>query len=135
MYLELYQMNDTINTINKRKTLVKNMNITFKKTTNILTPYIKIYDPDQLEMYNYAYIEELARYYYITNSEPEPNGIIYLQLEVDVLESYKSEILGSRKVNFIQKVEPVITILESKNGVIPETSYVLSSVAKTDDSE
>lgn len=133
MYMELYQVAESHNTINKEKVLVTSMNISFKKQTNILRPYIKIYYPNGVEMFNYAYIEELGRYYFITNVEPYPNDIYYLQFEVDVLESYKIDILESRKVDFIQKVEPVINILESVNGVKPETSYVLSTVAKTDD--
>ena len=128
--MELFQVQDSINTLNKQKTLVTGMNITLKKQTNILTPYLKIYYPNGIEEFNYAYIDELARYYFITNIEPYPNDIYYLQLEVDVLETYKEDILESKKIEFIQKVEPILTILESSNSDELETNYILTTVAK-----
>lgn len=135
MFLELYQVEDNHNTINKEKTLIDTMNITFKRKTNILTPVIKIKYDGGVEMFNYAYIDELARYYFITNIEPYPNNIYYLHLEVDVLETYKEDILSSRKVEFKQKVKPVTSIVESVGGAEPETSYILTTVAKTGDVE
>lgn len=131
MFLELYQVEDTFNTINKRKTLVTSMNINFRKNTNILAPKLNLYYPNGLEMFNYAYIDELNRYYFVVNVEPQPNDVYIVQLEIDVLESYKMDILLSRKVKFKQNVEPILTILESYSGEIQDTSYILTTLAKT----
>lgn len=132
MYMELYQVEDTHNTMNKEKTLVTSMNIHFKKQTNILRPYIKILYDGGIEMFNYAYIDELARYYFITNVEPFPNNIYYLQLEVDVLETYKADIMKINKVNYHNKVMTDLKIIES--DYIPQApSYIISTLGGVTD--
>lgn len=131
MELQLFKTKETINTMNKEKILVDTFEISFKSQTDILTPYIKIYYPEQIELVNYAFIPELNRYYHITNVEPMNNKIIYLQLEVDVLETYKTDILSSRKVQFIQKVEPIIEVIKSTEPLESEFSYILTTLGKT----
>lgn len=133
MELQLYNTKETINTMNKEKILVDTFEISFKSQTDILTPYIKIYYPEQIELVNYAFIPELNRYYHITNVEPMNNKIVYLQLEVDVLETYKTDILESRKVQFIQKVEPILEIIKSNEPLESEFSYILTTLGKTGD--
>lgn len=131
MELQLFKTKETINTMNKEKILVDTFEISFKSQTDILTPYIKIYYPEQIELVNYAFIPELNRYYHITNVEPMNNKIVYLQLEVDVLETYKTDILESRKVQFIQKVEPILEIIKSTEPLESEFSYILTTLGKT----
>lgn len=127
MYLELYQVEDTTNTMNKIKLLVHTTEITFKTQTNILAPYLKVYIPNGLEQFNYAYIDELARYYFITNIEPNPNGVMFLQLEVDVLESFRVDIMKANKVNFHNKVKTDLKIIESDYEPA-KPSYIISTL-------
>lgn len=131
MELQLFKTKEAINTMNKEKILVDTFEISFKSQTDILTPYIKIYYPEQIELVNYAFIPELNRYYHITNVEPMNNKIVYLQLEVDVLETYKTDILSSRKIQFIQKVEPILEIIKSTEPLESEFSYILTTLGKT----
>lgn len=52
-------------------------------------------DNELADVYNYCYITELDRYYYIVNKRIISNKLIELQLETDVLMTYKNDILNS----------------------------------------
>lgn len=45
--------------------------------------------------FNYIYIPELCRYYYVTDSTISEDGFVQLQCKVDVLKSFKTDILAS----------------------------------------
>ena len=45
--------------------------------------------------FNYIYITELRRYYYVLDSTIREDGFVQLQCKVDVLKSFKNDILGS----------------------------------------
>ena len=42
--------------------------------------------------FNYIYIEELRRYYYVVDSTIMEDGFVQLQCKVDVLKSFKADI-------------------------------------------
>lgn len=46
---------------------------------------------------NYAYVPQWKRYYFINDITLESDGLIALSMEVDVLMSYKSNILSSKQ--------------------------------------
>lgn len=46
--------------------------------------------------YNYCYIPDLNIYYFITNSDIRRNGLVYITLHIDVLQTYKEQILKSK---------------------------------------
>ena len=45
--------------------------------------------------FNYIYIPELRRYYYVVDSTIREDGFVQLQCKVDVLKSFKADILAS----------------------------------------
>ena len=45
--------------------------------------------------FNYIYIPELRRYYYVEDSTIREDGFVQLQCKVDVLKSFKNDILAS----------------------------------------
>ena len=45
--------------------------------------------------FNYIYISELRRYYYVVDSTIREDGFVQLQCKVDVLKSFKADILSS----------------------------------------
>ena len=45
--------------------------------------------------FNYIYIQELRRYYYVVDSTIRRDGFVQLQCKVDVLKSFKTDILAS----------------------------------------
>lgn len=92
MEIRLYNTTDSNNTINKKLTGEKIYNVIFKDNANIINPTIKIRTNDIIT-FNYAYIPTFNRYYFINDIDIEPNRITTLKLDVDVLESFKDDIL------------------------------------------
>ena len=64
-----------------------------RQSTDIIDPVINIEYDDPTE-YNYVYIEDFGRYYFITGCSVIRTGLWQLNLHVDVLGSYKSQILA-----------------------------------------
>ena len=61
--------------------------------SSITNPNITIEDDSSIINYNYAYIEDFNRYYFIENITSICAGLWNVQFRVDVLMSFKSEIL------------------------------------------
>ena len=68
-----------------------NIDIQILSPSSVVRPTIKVSSGLIGQGVNYVYIQELERYYYITDWVME-NGYIQLSLEVDVLMSFKSAI-------------------------------------------
>jgi len=129
MLLELYYTEDTYNTINKDLNLITSMNIDVFNKVNILTPEIILKLDNSFNNFNYAYIDEFERYYFITNIEPKNKYIHVLHLEVDVSETYKDDILNSKRMKYDNRVKPDIEIISSDTeNTSNEISYVLSTM-------
>lgn len=97
MKLILYTSTSDENVIGKNLVESGQYDITFKRTNSITEPVILLYSPLPLSA-NYGRIEELGRYYFIDGIETLVNGIYRLSMRVDVLETYKDEILSSMGV-------------------------------------
>lgn len=69
-----------------------------KDDTSILNPMIKIYSTSNLSGYNYMYIPEFGRYYYINDISSPRNNEWDISAHVDVLETYKTAILANSAV-------------------------------------
>ena len=93
MELILYNVKDAHNVIGKTLNEVSRVNITMKKTEDIEKPTIVLTDTGTT--YNYARIPFFNRYYFIDEFKRGTNGLITLALSVDVLETYKDDILNS----------------------------------------
>ena len=78
--------------INKNLTELTTINITLYLDTNVVTPVFKL--KNFLNNANYMYVPDLHRYYYINNYTLS-NQCVYLHCSVDVLTTYKTEILNS----------------------------------------
>lgn len=62
--------------------------------TNILHPIIKLAHNSDNVLYNYCYIPDFHRYYFMKLDSIE-NGIDYFRCDVDVMKSWYSDICGS----------------------------------------
>ena len=90
MELKIYNNNSNTNVLNKNITLVNTLDFSLKIDNSILQPVLI------LKNYmggNYCYIEKFKRYYYITDIKLLTGGLYQLQLEVDVLMTYKDIIM------------------------------------------
>lgn len=93
MNVILCNNNSEPNKINKNISNLLTLSGNLKEETSILNPVVLIEIEDPAE-YNYAYIPEFNRYYFINDIVSVRNGIWRISMTVDVLMSFKSSILN-----------------------------------------
>lgn len=86
----LYKTDSAPNVIDKTLSNPKQIIGTLRQKTDVINPYIEI--ATNPVGYNYCYIQELLRYYFISDYTLVRNGIFGLRLNIDVLETYRTEI-------------------------------------------
>lgn len=93
MTITLYHNDSDKRTVNKTLTNAGALSgAVIIDDTSILSPRLKVRDNGIIAVqYNYCYIADFKRYYYITDITVS-NGYIYLDCKVDVLMSYANEI-------------------------------------------
>lgn len=97
MRIIFYTNNSDSNELNKNINLITELNCNVNKDNlDVLSPilFLSYFDIKELNI-NYCYIEELNRYYFIDSYTIEKNNLIKLQLETDVLMTFKNDILLS----------------------------------------
>lgn len=92
MTITLYNCTDSTNRIDK--TVGEGLTVTgvMKNALDIDNISMDIQTPVETFKYNYCYVQELKRYYFIQTPVIAPNGIMTLPLVCDVLMSFKSTI-------------------------------------------
>lgn len=93
MEIKLYISSDETNKIDKTITNEIVLTGTIKDETSVINPIILI-EADNLTQYNYCYIPLFKRYYFIKDITVVRNHLFRLFLDIDVLMSYKDEILN-----------------------------------------
>lgn len=110
MKIQFYNNHSGINIINKDLDKVgEEINFTLKEDTNIINPVLKLggYNGG-----NYCYIPDFNRYYFIDNYNLNSQGIYELFLSVDVLATYKDDLLSGKLL--IKSDESGIKYLDNK---------------------
>ena len=92
MNITLYQTTAEQNRLNKTLNNALSLSGTLREETSVTSPSIVIEHSNPVG-YNYAYIPAFGRYYYINDITSVRNGIWRLSLSVDVLMTYRSDIL------------------------------------------
>lgn len=69
-----------------------------KENTSVLKPVIIIRSSDNIFSYNYMYIQEFGRYYFIDDIISVNNNLWEIHAHVDVLETYATAILSNSAV-------------------------------------
>lgn len=96
MDMYLYNTMDDNNILNKTLIDEKHiLEIRLKQPVDIINPNI-ILRNDGFLLYNYAYIPEFQRYYFIENITNKNKDTFEILLKVDVLMSFKDDILLSK---------------------------------------
>lgn len=131
MRLYLYRTNDLNNVVDKTLTNETILNINLKRDTDIIRPKIPLAKSGVIDLktFNYAYIPDLNRYYFINVVESINNNVDVLLLEVDVLMSYNAEIKTGIKtyvadVSPTYKADNIYSANSDKNTVIKIDSDV-----------
>lgn len=133
MDLLLYEMKDDHNTINKKLYDELSLPIQLTAQVDVLSPILRLENGSWLNNKNYAYIPAFNRYYFINRRSIINYNLIELYLEVDVLESFKGDILGSKQVYYSQGVYVDIITQLSNKRVNHEVSYVIATLGSDDD--
>lgn len=128
--IQFYQIRDSYNTIGKtnNRTALFTMNVPLKKDTDILKPELLLYVTESLEVMNYCYISDFNRFYFIEDMEQVRENLYRIKCKVDVLESYKIQILNSKDIEFINSVEVLQANINATETEPLEVSYVLSTI-------
>lgn len=93
--LILYKTADPRNKIEKTLTGGKKILITLKRDESKETPRIKVSNSQLSDNYNYAYIDTFERYYFINSTTKLNYSLSELELETDLLTTYKTSVLAS----------------------------------------
>ena len=92
MHIDLYINTDDVRVFPKQPQLVSQHTGTIRGELNVYTPTIRI-AVDNPVSFNYVYIQELNRYYYVENTIVPCTGMIDITLKCDVLQSHYAEII------------------------------------------
>lgn len=93
MNITLYVNSSEKNKIGKNITAVDTLQGSIKGESSIINPVILIEYNDPTA-FNYVYIDTFGRYYFVKDVTVVRNNLLRLQLTVDVLESFKTQILA-----------------------------------------
>ena len=91
--INLYVCSDENNKLNKSN-LTDLISLTgyFRSEVSVMNPVIQIETTTNISGYNYAYISDFSRYYFITEIKAVRTGLWELTLKVDVLMTYHVQI-------------------------------------------
>lgn len=92
MYINLYSNTSPANFVNKQITEVISLEGTIREPTSIIDPVVTI-DKDTPMGFNYVHIPIFRRYYFVTGISSQSNGLVGVSMHVDVLMTYKTEIM------------------------------------------
>ncbi len=93
MEVKLYNNNSETNVLYKNLTNEIVYTGTLRDSANIYNPSILVSTSEMLSDYNYCYIPQFNRYYYINDIDIYRNGVWILNLKCDVLMSFKDDII------------------------------------------
>lgn len=139
MNIILYKNQSEKNKINKVLTTVATITGTLRDKSSVVNPDIVIEYNDPTG-FNYCYIDEFERYYFVENVVVLNNKLIQLNLRVDVLESFKTAILqqhiiigkSTNKIdeylpdeNLVVNVKTKTDIVNFPNGLLNDGEFIL----------
>ncbi len=137
MIIYLYNNESPRNKITKSITLLSTLTGTLKGETNVVSPIIRI-DNSTFPVFNYAYIPDFGRYYYLRDVKEIRANIWDISLISDPLMSFninsvsgmvvESEHNGSNYLehrHFIRNVKTKTDIITFSNGLLNSGEYIL----------
>lgn len=143
MELHLIINESATNVINKELEVAHTIPLNIRNDVDIVNPRLFLTEVAgvQFSHFNYAYITEFDRYYFITDREYVKHKTWLLTLECDVLETYKADILASY-ANYSRAIKPddyvdfstdrqvlkQIDIYKSDTILENESSIILSTI-------
>lgn len=131
MLVKLYSIKHDYRLMNKdlQNPLYK-LNINILRSTDMLYPVLEVYSKYNLKNANYMYIDIFERYYFIERVDIIRNDFYRLKCKVDVLESYKDDILNTNEVVYSNSVKVRQQLLDATNTIQPEVHYILTTIGE-----
>lgn len=146
MKLLLYAVDDGDNVINKVLPTPVEVDIRLSNDVDVIMPMIILRDVVGVnyDHFNYVFIEDLERYYFIDKIAKVNNRDSWLYLSCDVLETYKAQILNSHArvkrnlktgdyvdVNLDRNVYQSVMLYNSDKGLVDgEKTTILTVLEK-----
>ena len=96
--ISLFKTASENNRVVKALTNEKQLSGELRNQTSVLKPTIRIESADNISGYNYCYISEFGRYYYITDIVSVRTNCFIIYLRCDVLMSYSAQIKSLRPI-------------------------------------
>ena len=97
MQINLYKNLSEVNTIGKTLTEESVRTGTLKDGCSVLSPSV-VLTGENLSGFNYAYIPQFSRYYFIKEITSVKSGLWEISMRVDVLETYKDSIKANTAI-------------------------------------
>lgn len=97
MQIKLYKNISEVNTIGKTLTEESVRTGTLKDGCSVLSPSV-VLTGENLSGFNYAYIPQFSRYYFIKEITSVKSGLWEISMRVDVLETYQTQIKAQKAV-------------------------------------
>lgn len=96
--VQLMQNSSPVEKIGKSLTAGGSYTCLLKENTSILDPVIILQTSDSIHSLNYMYISDFGRYYFIKDIKSLNNNRWEISAHIDVLETYKQQILANSAV-------------------------------------
>lgn len=96
--IELLNNSSPVEKIGKSLTTGGSYTCLLKENTSILDPVIVLQTSDSIYNYNYMYISDFGRYYFIKDIRSLNNNRWEISAHIDVLETYKTQIKANNAV-------------------------------------
>lgn len=97
MIIELYKNNSDNNVVNKDITKVGEIDVRLKEPVEREAPQLLVSGVID-DSYDYLYIPEWNRYYYVENKKQYSQSIYLINTKIDVLKSFRSKILQANAI-------------------------------------
>lgn len=140
MNITFYKNSSEKNKIGKSLSSGLTLSGNLRDECSITSPSILV-EATSLVDYNYCYIPEFKRYYFISDITSVRNNLWRVSLKCDVLESFKSDILNSSCIvnkqqnqsysnniddgSYINRVDSFIEIANYQNGFNSDGEFIL----------
>ena len=140
MKIEFYKNSSDKNKIGKFLSSVLTLNGNLRDECSITSPSILV-EATSLVDYNYCYIPEFKRYYFISDITSVRNNLWRVSLKCDVLESFKKDILNLSCIvdkqqnqsysnniddgSYVNRADSFVEIANYQNGFISSGEFIL----------
>lgn len=147
--INFYSYNGHPNTVNKQSGEFTAIEGDLRQTFDVLRPTVTLRKQPR-PTFNYCYIPDLGRYYFVDRVSFEGNNAYELSLRVDVLKTYESEILAATgRVSESDNPDPYISNRETiykrtpnfekvpfaNTGLLNETGGIIMVTLKGNDND